>query len=147
MNHQNWIPEDHVQEFIDLATETLFLAQGDPHAPVTEKNVIDKTIQHIESVSHVERVLLWTPDQLSLTQAENLQYVALDGFYSTGKSSVLTYYGKSKRTCKLFRVGGKLKPFKKPFLNICRSVMEIGRHQIDKRRKIFFWKSLEPKFS
>ena len=101
LNHQNWIPEDHVHEFIDLAKETLFIAQGDPLAPVTEKNVVDKTLKHIERVSHVERVLLWTPDQLSLTEAKNLNYVVLDGFYSTGKSSVLTYYGKSKRRGKL----------------------------------------------
>ena len=141
LNHQNWIPEDHIQEFINLAKETLFIAQGDPHAPVTEKNVIEKTLQHIERVSHVERILFWTSDQLSLTQAENLQYVVLDGFYSTGKSSVLQYFGKSKRRGKL--VGAKAKLCKNLLKLIHRSIMEIEWYQVDKPRKFFFWKSLE----
>ena len=42
--HENWIPEHHVEEFVELATQLLFIAQGDPCAPVTGSSTIEKTI-------------------------------------------------------------------------------------------------------
>ena len=41
---QDWKPEEHVEEFIKLAKETLFIAQGDPYAPVTGSNIIARTV-------------------------------------------------------------------------------------------------------
>ena len=95
-SHENWNPADHVEEFVKLATRLLFIAQGDPYAPVTGSNIIKKTLGHIERASHPENVILWTQEQLSLVQAINLLYVILDAFYSTGKTEVLKYYGKDK---------------------------------------------------
>ena len=47
----NWYPSDHVQEFVELAKQVLFVAQGDPYAPVTGSNIIAKTSKHIELAS------------------------------------------------------------------------------------------------
>ena len=90
--HQNWNPSDHVQEFVDLTKEILFIAQGDPNAPVIGEYVINKTVEHVEQASSI----LWTPEQLALIQEnpENLPHVLFDNFYSTGKSRILRHYGK-----------------------------------------------------
>lgn len=71
--------------------------KGDRFAPVTGKNIIEKTVKHVNIVSgNMVKKKLWTPDQLSIVQAESLEYVIFDTFYSTGKSSVLQHHGKSK---------------------------------------------------
>ena len=94
--HQSWEPANHVQEFVDLTKEILFIAQGDPNAPVTGENVINKTIEHVEQVSSLENTIPWTPEQLALVQEnpKNLPHVLFDNFYSTGKSRILRHYGK-----------------------------------------------------
>ena len=92
--NENWNPSDHVQEFVDVAQHLLFVAQGDPYAPVTKSNIINKTAKHVECASNVENIFLWTPEQLSLVQALNLLYLFIHSFYSTGKTEVLKYYGK-----------------------------------------------------
>ena len=64
---------------------------------MTGKNVIDKTVKHVNIVSGaMVKKRLWTPDQLSIIQAEDLEFVIFDTFYSTGKSSVLQHHGKGK---------------------------------------------------
>ena len=95
-SHENWNPSDHVGEFVEVAKQLLFIAQGDPYAPVTASNLVTKTLQHILRASDVRSIFLWTPEQLSLVQAMNLLYVAIDASYSTGKSEVMKYYGKGK---------------------------------------------------
>ena len=92
--HENWNPSDHIEEFIELVKNLLFIAQGDPYAPVTKSNIITKTTKHVHCASNVENIFLWTPEQLSLIQALNLLYIFLNAFYSTGKTEVLKYYGK-----------------------------------------------------
>ena len=87
---------DHVHEFVEIAKQLLFIAQGDPYAPVTGSNIVAKTFEYVLRASNIERIFLWTPEQLSLIQAMNLPYVAIDAFYSTGKTEVLKYYGKGK---------------------------------------------------
>ena len=96
--HQSWVPSDHVQEFGDITKEILFVAQGDPYAPVTGEYIINKTIEHVEKASSLANTILWTPEQLALIQEnpENLPHVLFDNFYSTGKSRILRYYGKKK---------------------------------------------------
>ena len=95
---ENWNPADHINEFVDIATHLLFVVQGDSRAPVTRANVIDKTVKHVERASKLEYMFHWTPDQLSLVQAAlELSYVLIDAFYSTGKTEVLKYYGKTKK--------------------------------------------------
>ena len=83
-----------MEEFIELAKYLLFIAQGDPYAPVTKSNIIDKTLKHMDSVSDVENIFLWTLEQISLIQALNLLYVFMDAFYSTGKTEILKYHGR-----------------------------------------------------
>ena len=107
--HENWIPQEHVNEFVDLTREILFVAQGDPHAPVIGEHIINKTVKHVERAGTLDNIILWTSEQLALIQEnpENLPLVFFDAFYSTGKSSVCKYYGKSN----LQRLEGKLKLF------------------------------------
>ena len=95
-SHENWNPSDHVEEFVELSKQLLFIAQGDPYAPVTGSNIVAKTLQHVLRASNVESIFLWTPEQLSLIQAMTMLYVFIDAFYSTGKTEVLKYYGKGK---------------------------------------------------
>jgi hypothetical protein len=74
-SHENWNPLDHVEEFVEISKQLLFIAQGDPYAPVTGSNIVAKTLQHILRASDVQSMFLWTPEQLSLVQAMNLLYV------------------------------------------------------------------------
>ena len=94
--NQDWKPEEHVEEFIELAKETLFIAQGDPYAPVTGSNIIDKTVKHVFRASTPQNIFFWTLEQLSIVQALEILYLFLDAFYSTGKTEVLKYFGKYK---------------------------------------------------
>ena len=95
--HANrWKPEEHVEEFVNLAKQVLFIAQGDPYAPVTGINLINKTVKHVEEAGSAKNTILWTPDQLSIVQAMEVLFMFLDAFYSCGKSTVLRYYGKHK---------------------------------------------------
>ena len=96
LSHENWKPSEHVTEFVELAKQILFEAQGDPFAPVTGMGIIKKTNAHILRSSTFQNILKWTPQQLSVIQALHMQYVVFDGFYSTGKSEILRYYGKDK---------------------------------------------------
>ena len=93
---QNWNPTEHVKEFVDLAKLVLFVVQGDAHAPVTESNIIDKIVEHVERASNPLKISFWTSEQLSIIQALDIPYLLLDAFYSTGKSRILGYYGKDK---------------------------------------------------
>ena len=98
--NQDWKPEEHVGEFIALAKETLFIAQGDPYAPVTGSNIIDKTVKHVFRASTPQNIFYWTRfwtlEQLSIVQALDILYLFLDAFYSTGKTEVLKCFGKHK---------------------------------------------------
>ena len=92
-----WRPGDHVKEFVELAKEMLFIAQGDPYAPVTQSNLIDKTSQHIDLAGSAKSVFFWTNEQLPIIHAcQTIQFLVLDAFYSTGKSEVLRYFGRDK---------------------------------------------------
>ena len=95
-NNPNWNPSDHVEELVELAKQVLFVAQGDPYAPVTGSNIIAKTSKHVELASSALNIFHWTPDQLSIIHSMEVLFLILDAFYSTGKSEVLKYYGKHK---------------------------------------------------
>ena len=96
----NWRAEEHVEEFVELVKQVLFIAQGDPYAPVTGSNIIDKIVQNVDRAGSAESIFFWTNEQLSIVQAVNLPFLVLDAFYSTGKSEVLRYFGKDKLTQK-----------------------------------------------
>ena len=94
LHENNWRAEEHVEEFVELAKQVLFIAQGDPFAPVTGSNIINKTVKHLDLASTIENIFFWTPQQLSVVDAMNVLFMILDGFYSTGKSEILKYYCK-----------------------------------------------------
>ena len=73
----NWKPEAHVHEFVELVKQILFIAQGDPYAPVTGSGIIDKIVQHLEHASSAENTFFWTLDQLSIVQAVELLFCFL----------------------------------------------------------------------
>jgi hypothetical protein len=94
--NENWNPADHVEEFVELAKQVLFIAQGDPFAPVTGSNIINKTVKHVTLASTVENIFFWTLQQLTIVDAMNILFLILDAFYSTGKSEILKYYCKKQ---------------------------------------------------
>ena len=94
--NDDWNPADHVEEFVELAKQVLFIAQGDPFAPVTGSNLINKTVKHVKLASTIENIFFWTLQQLSIVDAMNVLYMILDAFYSTGKSEILKYYCKKQ---------------------------------------------------
>jgi len=89
-SHENWNHLEHVEEFLEIAKHLMFIAQGDPFAPVTNSNLIHKVSDHIERSSSFENIF-WSLQQLSLINAVHLCFVFLDAFYSTGKSIILKY--------------------------------------------------------
>ena len=93
-HREKWMPIDHVEEFIDLAKQLMFRAQGNPCAPVTLSNIIDMTAKHVQKAGTAESMFFWTSKQLSLVQAQELKYVYLDAFYSCGKSEALKHQAK-----------------------------------------------------
>ena len=102
--NENWEPSQNISYFVELAKHLMFVAQGDPKAPVTGCNLVRKIDDHVNAASSFEGILFWTPQQLSLTNAVNLRYMLLDAFYGTGKSFVLQFISNhwSKEIGKLF---------------------------------------------
>ena len=92
--NKNWIPSEHISEFVELAKQFMFVVQGDSKAPVTGCNLVKKINNHVNAASTFEGILFWTPQQLSITTAVHLPYVFLDAFYSTGKSYTLQFISK-----------------------------------------------------
>ena len=92
--NKNWSLSDHVEEFVELAKRLFFIVQGDPKAPVTGSNMIDKIVEHVTKAAKFENLMFWTPEQLGVINALLLPFIFLDAFYSTGKSSILQYITK-----------------------------------------------------
>ena len=95
--NQNWLLARHVEEFVELVTNLLFIAQGNPKAPVTDLNTVNKIHEHVTKASKFSNILFWiflTPEQLAVINELYIPYVFLDAFYSTGKSSLLQYITK-----------------------------------------------------
>ena len=106
LDHGKWIPGENVAEFVELAKQLMFIAQGDPCAPVTESSEVNKIADQVEAASTFENLMFWTRQQLSVTQALELLFVFLDAFYSTGKSAILKhvakYWDKKNKTVHFF---------------------------------------------
>ena len=90
--HDAWVPSDHLEEFGNLVKELMFIAQGDPKAPVTDPGFISKVDDQVKRASTCDNILFWTPEQLSLIGVLMYPFVFLDAFYSTGKSVILQYF-------------------------------------------------------
>ena len=94
LDHGKWIPDENVADFVELAKELMFIAQGDPCAPVTESSEVNKIADKVNSASTFQNLMFWTREQLSITQALCLLFVFLDAFYSTGKTAILKHMAK-----------------------------------------------------
>ena len=88
-HNQDWIAGHHVQELKSIAKKLLFVVQGDKNAPVTRDNLQKKEVEYIEMASESENIWFWSPDQLSINQANNLNRVIFTSFYSTGKTKLM----------------------------------------------------------
>ena len=95
--NRSWSLADHLDEFVNLIKNLLFIAQGNPKAPVTDSNMINKIHEHVTKASTFQNILFWifwTPEQFAVINELYVPYVFLDAFYSTGKSSMLQYITK-----------------------------------------------------
>ena len=95
--NRSWSLADHLEEFEKLIENLLFIAQGNPKAPVTDSNMVIKIHEHVTKASKFHNILFWifwTQEQFAVINELYIPYVFLDAFYSTGKSSILQYITK-----------------------------------------------------
>ena len=90
-NNQSNILEirDRSVEFVEIAKQLLFCAQGNPEAPVTRNKVLQKTIAVLDEGSEVENIFFWTPGQKSAVESMEQRFMVLFGYYGTGKTLIL----------------------------------------------------------
>ena len=89
IENETWEPSEHVKEFVELFKELVFIAQGNPYAPVTDSAINKQTSRDIDKAGTFENICFWTPDQLSIADAVEMEFVFLNSFYSTGKTTLL----------------------------------------------------------
>ena len=89
--NKDWNPKDHVSEFIELFKQLVFIAQGNPYAPVTASALLKKISSNVDKTGTPENIFFWTPGQLVIADAVAMNFMFLDAFYSTGKTVLLKY--------------------------------------------------------
>ena len=95
--NRSWSLADHLEEFVKLIKNLLFIAQGNPKAPVTDSNMVNKIHEYVTKASKFQNIIFWifwTTEQLAVINELYIPYVFLDAFYSTGKSSILQHITK-----------------------------------------------------
>ena len=85
----HWDPDQHIVEFVSVAKVLLFEAQGHPQAPLTRELQIKKIDDELDDASAPENILFWTPEQLSIVQAMDINFMLLMGYYGCGKTVLL----------------------------------------------------------
>ena len=83
--------------FRTIAKHLLFSAHASP-APTTS-NIGGRVVKNVEKAGSAENIAvwsLWTPGQLSLVKAENLQFVLFASSFSTGKTKCLLHSALNK---------------------------------------------------
>ena len=75
-----WNPLEHLLDFIELIKEIMFIAQGDPKAPVTQAMQVNKLSQNID-----KNMIFWTPEQLNILNS-NSDFCLLMAYYGCGKT-------------------------------------------------------------
>ena len=81
IENKTWEPSEHVEEFIELFKELVFIAQGNPYAPVTDSAITKQTSKDIDKAGTSENICFWTPDQLSIADTVEMEFVFLNSFY------------------------------------------------------------------
>ena len=66
IDHGKLIPDEHVTDFVELAKQLMFIAQGDKCAPVTESSEVNKIGDQVKTASTFESLMFWTREQLSI---------------------------------------------------------------------------------
>ena len=121
-SNKTWEPSKHVEEFIELFKELVFIAQGNPNAPVTDSAITKQTSKYIDKAGTSENIWFWTPDQLSIADAVEMHFVFLNSFYSTGKTTLLKHRAK--------HLDDKNKELRKKYKNVGRVFYFINRLKI-----------------
>ena len=91
IENKTWEPSEHVEEFIELFKELVFIAQGNTYAPVTDSAITKQTSKDIDKAGTSKNIFFWTPDQLSIADTVEMEFVFLNYFYSTGKTTLLKH--------------------------------------------------------
>ena len=86
---QQWIPDQHIKEFVSVAKILLFEAQGHPQAPLSRAKQIEKIDEDLDQASAPENIFFWTPEQLSIVHAMDKSFMLLMGYYGCGKTVLL----------------------------------------------------------
>ena len=73
---QSWNPKKNVIGFVEIVKEIMFIAQGDPKAPVTQAMQVNKLSQNM---------IFWTPEQKSIIES-NADFMLLMAYYGCGKT-------------------------------------------------------------
>ena len=117
LNTENpgWNPEDHVKEFVELSKQIMFEAQGNPEAPINAAKITTAISSNIDraigvsslrpeitdeptgpkkkkeniKVNPTKSIFFWTPEQLSIMDAINENFMVLMGYYGCGKTLLL----------------------------------------------------------
>ena len=77
-NQDYWQPEDHVEEFVGLATQIMFIAQGNSKALVTRLSCVRKTADQVERASTFENIIKRMPEQ-QVALALHIPFLFLNG--------------------------------------------------------------------
>ena len=84
-----WNPTEHLIEFVELVKEIMFIAQGDPKAPVTQAMQVNKLSQNMD-----KNMIFWTPEQLNIVNS-NADFCLLMAYYGCGKTWCLIQRAKN----------------------------------------------------
>ena len=86
---KQWIPDQHIEEFVSVTKILLFEAQGHPQAPLSRAKQIQKIDEDLDQSSAPENIFFWTPEQLSIVHAMDKSFMLLMGYYGCGKTVLL----------------------------------------------------------
>ena len=85
---KEWIPDQHIEEFVSVAKVLLFEAQGHPQAPLSRAKQIEKIDEELDQASAPENIFFWTPEQLSIVHAMDKKFHAPDGILRLWQDSL-----------------------------------------------------------
>ena len=89
VKQQNWRPEDHKKEFVSVSKFLLFEAQGQSKGTLTRDKLAERIDEDLNKASAPENIFFWTPEQLSIVQAMDEDWMFLMSFYGCGKTILL----------------------------------------------------------
>ena len=88
-SHPDWNPRNHVNDFTELTKQLIFTFQGNPEAPILGSKVIESIGKEMDKACTIENIFFWTPEQLSILNAINEDFMVLFAYYGCGKTLLL----------------------------------------------------------